>query len=129
MAGEFFVMERLYRLGHEPALTVGRAKTIDIIVKTKSGKLQTISVKSVRSGSKWPVGSDDISRRPDLCYVFLRYRGFDNPKGDPDVYIMRASHVQRFRKPWLKGYAIYRTPERLAPPNFERYRDAWECIG
>jgi hypothetical protein len=40
MAGEFFVMEQLFRLHHEPALTLGNAKNIDIIVRTQSGVLK-----------------------------------------------------------------------------------------
>ena len=60
MAGEFFVMERLFRLGHEPALTLGNAKSIDVIVRTKSGNLKTVSVKALRGGGKWPVDKDDI---------------------------------------------------------------------
>jgi hypothetical protein len=32
MAGEFFVMERLFRQDHEPALTLGNAKSIDFVL-------------------------------------------------------------------------------------------------
>lgn len=35
MASEFYVMSVLYRLGYNPALTVGNAKSIDILVKSK----------------------------------------------------------------------------------------------
>jgi hypothetical protein len=38
MGGEFLVMERLFRLGHEPALTLGDAKSSDIIVRRNKRK-------------------------------------------------------------------------------------------
>lgn len=50
MAGEFFVMEALYRLGHQPALTLGNAKSVDILVRNKRGRLIEVSVKTVRGG-------------------------------------------------------------------------------
>jgi len=61
MAGEFFVMEQLFRRGHLPALTLGNAKTVDIFVKTTNGTYQ-VSVKSIRGGGKWGVGSGSTIR-------------------------------------------------------------------
>jgi hypothetical protein len=53
MADEFFVMEKLYRLGPQSALMMGNAKSIDILVRTALGKVREISVKAIRSGGKW----------------------------------------------------------------------------
>lgn len=129
MAGEFFTMERLFRLGHEPALTLGNAKSIDIIVRTKSGNLTTVSVKSVRGGGKWPVGTENYSRRKDLVFVFLLYRHFDNPKEDPCVWVMPAPDVERQKRRWLVGSAVYYQHKELAAPKLAKFRDAWEHIG
>ena len=46
MAGEFFVRESLYRLGHQPGLGIGTAKSIDILVRSKKGKPLEVSVRS-----------------------------------------------------------------------------------
>ncbi len=126
MAGEFFVMERLFRLGHEPALTLGNAKSIDIIVRTESGRLQTVSVKSVRGGGKWPVDGDDHSSDPGLVYVFLLYRAFEDVVTDPDVFVMPAADVQKSRHEWFNKQAIYYSDARLKPIELERYRNAWQ---
>jgi hypothetical protein len=71
MAGEFFVMEALYRLGHEPALTLGNAKLIDILVQTKKGATKRISVKAIRGGGKWGVGDANLSKQKELFFVLL----------------------------------------------------------
>lgn len=47
MAGEFFVMEKLFRLGHEPALTLGNAKSVDILLRKSDDSLREVSVKAM----------------------------------------------------------------------------------
>lgn len=128
MAGEFFVMERLFRLGHEPALTLGNAKTIDIIVRTKRGKVRTVSVKSIRGGGKWPVDAEDVSGKRELVYVLLLYRGFEDVTTNPEVFVMPARDVQKLKRPWFNKQAVYYSHRKHAPRNLERYRNAWKYI-
>ena len=128
MAGEFYVMERLFRLGHEPALTLGNAKSIDIIVRTKAGGLRTVSVKAAQGGGKWPVGKQDLSREKDLVFVFLLYRKFNDVTTDPDVWVMPAVDVERRKKGWLVGSAIFYAHKQLAAPDLKQFKDAWKHI-
>lgn len=128
MAGEFFVMERLFRAGHEPALTLGNAKNIDILVATSAGKLRTLSVKAVRGGGKWPVGKADLSTRDDLIFVFLLYRSFESLTTDPHVWVMPAAHVETRKRPWIVGSAIYYAHGTHVPPDLTEYRDAWHHV-
>lgn len=128
MAGEFFVMERLFRLGHEPALTLGNAKSIDIIVRTKSGMLKTISVKSIRGGGKWPVNKNNISDEKHMLFVFLFYKTFENMTTDPEVWVMQASDVEKRKKPWFQSSALYYSHKDLAPKDLTKFRDAWHLI-
>jgi hypothetical protein len=72
MAGEFFVMETLYRLGYQPSLTLGNAKSIDILVETHTKRLFEVSVKAVRGGGKWGVGTENLARRKNLIFVLLQ---------------------------------------------------------
>jgi hypothetical protein len=95
MAGEFFVMEKLYRLGHQPALTIGKAKSIDILVRTTKGNLYEVSVKAVCGGGKWPVGTDDHSLHPNRVFVFLHYRSFGEIYSNPDVFVVPAIEVEK----------------------------------
>jgi hypothetical protein len=124
MAGEFFVMEQLFRLGHLPALTLGNAKTVDIFVKTTKGTYQ-VSVKSIRGGGKWGVGQDDYSSRNDLIFVLLRYDDFDNLKAQPTVHVIPARKVQELKKPWFDQFAIYYSHYKLKA-DIKPFKDAWE---
>lgn len=47
MSGEFFAMEKLFRLGHEAAITFGKAKSIDILTKSPKGNLNEVSANDI----------------------------------------------------------------------------------
>lgn len=128
MAGEFFAMERLFRLGHEPALTLGNAKSIDIIVRTQRGELKTISVKAARGGGKWPVESRGVSNEKDLIFVFLLYRQFEDVTTDPEVWVMKASDVELRKRRWFEKSAIYYSHKELAPADLHEFKNAWHLI-
>lgn len=127
MAGEFFVMEKLYRLGHQPALTMGNAKSIDILVRTATGKVREISVKAIRGGGKWGIDGDDVSRRANLIYVLLHYHDFEEPTAAPDVFVVPARAAEAMKDRWFEGWAIYcSNPDHRK--KLERFRDAWASI-
>lgn len=127
MAGEFFVMEALYRLGHQPALTLGNAKSIDILVRTRKGRLIEVSVKTVRGGGKWGVGDEELRERNELLFVLLRYADFTNVAAPPDVFIIPAKEVARIREPWLESQAVYfSNAERRG--RLERFQNAWHLF-
>ena len=128
MAGEFFVMERLFRLGHEPALTLGNAKHIDILVETKTGDIKTLSVKAIRGGGKWPVGKSDLSTNRNMIFVFLLYKNFADVQTDPDVWIMPAKDAESRKRAWFDGYAIYYSHAKLGVPDLNSYKDAWHYV-
>jgi hypothetical protein len=128
MAGEFFVMERLFRAGHEPALTLGNAKNVDILVATHSGPIRKISVKAVQGGGKWPVGKSDYSSSYDLIFVFLRYKSFGDLITDPDVWVMPATHVQARKQKWIDGAAIYYAHSTHVPVDLNEYKNAWHHL-
>jgi hypothetical protein len=128
MAGEFLVMEKLFRLGHEPALTLGNAKSIDIIVRTRKGNLKTISVKAARGGGKWGVDKDDLSKEKDLLFVFLLYKSFDEDvTTNPLVWVMKAADVEKRKRPWFNKSAIYYGVRKHMPPDLADFKDAW-CL-
>jgi hypothetical protein len=124
MAGEFFVMQALYRLGHQPALTMGVAKSIDILVRTATGQLLEVSVKSVCGGGKWGVGTEDLSTCENRIFVFLHFTAFEDVNQLPDVFVIPASQVEQLKEEWFEQYAVYfSNAERRAP--LEQYRNAW----
>lgn len=124
MAGEFFVMETLYRLGYEPALTLGNAKSVDILAEKKKGDPIRISVKTIRGGGKWGVGTEDLSLKKNLFFVLLFYRDFSNVTTRPEVFVIPAPDVEKMKMDWLKSCAVYCSNEeqrqKLSP-----YKEAW----
>ena len=90
MAGEFYVMESLYRLGHEPALTLGNAKSIDILTRSPKGNHYEISVKAIHGGGKWGIGKkdEDYSNRKNLVFVLLHYKQFKDLSELPIVRVI-----------------------------------------
>lgn len=123
-AGEFFVMEKLFRLGHEPALTMGNARSIDILVRKSDGALREISVKAVRGGGKWGVSSDDESACKNRIYVLLIYRDFDNVNGAVEVFVVPAPKLQALKAPWFKVQGVYYSDKQVLAV-LNKYRDAW----
>jgi hypothetical protein len=126
MAGEFCVMERLFQLGHEAALTFGNAKSVDIMTMAKSGKKYEVSVKAIQKPGKWNIGKEDYSKSDDLVFVLLLYRekDFPNLKIPPEAWGIPAKDADKLKRKWLGSrYAIFDTPEerdKLSP-----YKDAW----
>ena len=122
-------MERLFRLGYEPALTLGNAKTIDILAYHPENEKQIrVSVKAVRSGGKWGVDRDDLSHERDLIFVFLIYRSFDDLSTSPEVYVMPAKDVENRKQGWLSGKSAIYYSGRNAADDIENFRDAWHLI-
>jgi hypothetical protein len=127
MAGEFLVMEKLYRLGHQPALTVGRAKSIDILVKTKSGRLLQVSVKAVRGGGKWGVSTPTTKDLNTLVYTFVLFQDFETVNTEPDIYVVPALQVEELKEPWFDGHAVYYSPKAKLE-RLQGFRNAWHYI-
>ncbi len=127
MAGEFTVMAQLYRLGHNPALTLGNAKSVDILTESPSGKVYRVSVKAVTQGSKWGIGTQDYSRQKDLIFVFLFYKKFNDLTTIPEAWIIPAVDVERISRPWIGGsYAVYF--DKNCAPEIEVYKNRWDFL-
>jgi hypothetical protein len=127
MAGEFYVMEVLYRLGHQPALTLENAKMVDILVQTASGRTLSVSVKTVRGGGKWGVDRTNLTKRRNLVFVFLIYEDFTDVTTRPQAYVVPAPAVQQLKERWFESYAVYfSNKDRRA--RLERYRDGWHVF-
>ena len=127
MAGEFFVMETLYRLGYEPALTLGNAKSIDILAEKKTGDTIRISVKTIRGGGKWGVGAEDLSSKKNFFFVLLLYRYFTDITTRPEAFIIPAQDVEKIKKAWFNSSAVYFSNEddrqKLKP-----YKEKWNLL-
>lgn len=126
MAGEFHVMELLFRQGHEPALTLGNAKSIDILTRSPTGNLYEVSVKAMRGGGKWGIGNYDYSKAKNLVFVLLHYKRFDQLSALPDIWVVPAVDAEKIKKPWHSQSALYLYKEHAY--QMEPYKDAWRHL-
>lgn len=126
MAGEFFVVEKLFRLEHEATLTLGNAKSIDIFSKSPSGKLWEVSVKAIRGGGKWGIGNENYGGRAGLVFVLLYYKKFSDLSASPDVWVIPAVQAERMKRQWHKQYAIFYY--RKYRDELVQFKDAWEYL-
>ena len=127
MAGEFFVMEKLFRLGHEASITLGNAKNIDIFCKAPSDKLYEVSVKAIRGGGKWGIGTTDYSKHTDLVFVLLHYKNFEDISALPEIWVIPAKDAEKLKNPWFESYAIY-CSNKEHREKIDKYRNAWHYL-
>lgn len=118
MAGEFYVLAQLFSRGYMGCLTYGNAKSVDILVSAKSGKMFKLEVKT--AGSEGASGSDNRSqfgknyewtmsqkhedkKDKDLYYCFVILRDI---KELPRFFIVSSQQVAQYMKEayqyWLK---------------------------
>ena len=126
MAGEFHVMERLFRLEHEPALTLGNAKSIDILTRSPQGNTYAVSVKAMRGGGKWGIGNHDYSKEKNFVFVLLHYKNFSNFAEHPEVWVIPALKAEELKRPWHNQYGLYLYKEFASL--LDPYKDAWDHL-
>ena len=126
MAGEFFVMEKLFRMEHEASITFGNAKAIDILTRSPQGNLYEVSVKAMRGGGKWGIGNHDYSNHPNMVFVLLYYKKFSEIEHAPEVWVIPAIEAEKIKLPWHGGFGLYiykKHAELLEP-----YKNAWHYL-
>jgi len=126
MAGEFRAMEMLHRLGHQPALTLGNAKTVDILTESPTGNTYTISVKAIRGGGKWGIGSEDYGIKKNLIFMLFLYDDFHDMSIEPRVWIVPGKDAEIIKKPWHNqfGLYLYKDLKHLLDP----FENAWHYL-
>lgn len=90
LAGEYFVAAELYRLGYCVGMTIGNAKTIDILVE-REGRMIPVQVKAIRDKKSvgWPMMRDRI--KEGVVYVFVLLK---SPGTKPDYFIATAKEAR-----------------------------------
>jgi len=129
MAGEFFVMECLYRLGHLPALLLSNSRTVDILVLTKSGHKLSVSVKACRNDHKWPLGKSLGEPDASRLHVFLIFRRIDDLKSRPEVFVMQDSDLRERCDCWQDDtdFALWHSGKNKVE-DIEAFRDRWDLF-
>lgn len=89
LAGEFFVAAELLKRGYQVALTLGNAKSVDLMVHDEaSGKTRTVQVKTLRAKNYFDLEPRKISEADIYAFVLL------NEPGSPvEIFAVSASEL------------------------------------
>jgi hypothetical protein len=106
LASEFHVLSILNRLQIDCYLTLGNAKSIDIVINEP--RHFTIDSKGTRIG-EWLMGNKEPYVSDNHFYALVHYKGkIEDPEKLPDTYIVPSSKIKTFLAPKsTKGYGIY----------------------
>lgn len=120
LSGEYFVAAELLRRGYSVGITMGNAKTIDILAE-KHGKQFIIQVKAIfkKKNVGWPMMSDKVNE--NIFYVFVNLNG--DKMVEPDFFIATGEEA----KPKVKQYAT-RGIIDLSTLNNDDFKNRWDKI-
>jgi len=156
LAGEFAVLSRLALFGYDASMTLGRTKSVDILVSDpKTNQIYQLEVKTAQNRRNRPpvskvhgrflcdwmmgVKHESIST-PTLWYCFVSIVGLDLRTARyfivPSEVV--AEYVRVEHQLWLDAAVRHDTPMRtfrigfkdesyaIATPSIEQYEDNWE---
>ena len=125
LAGEFWVLSALNRLGIEAQLTLGNKKSVDILVIHNSA-IYTIDVKALADRYDWPADNIRILDNPNHVYVLLTFDGkISDPRISPSVWIIPSDRLHPFIRRFTTRSIVSRS---LLRNNGSEYRDNWKYL-
>jgi len=125
LAGEFWVLSALNRLGIEAQLTLGNKKSVDILV-IQNSIIYTVDVKALADRYDWPADNIKVLNNPNHVYVFLTFDGkISDPQINPSVWIIPSDKIQPFMKQYATRSVVSRS---LVMGSGRKYRDSWDYL-
>jgi hypothetical protein len=125
LAGEFWVLSTLNRLGIEAQLTLGNKKSVDILV-VRNSTIYTLDVKALADRYDWPADNIRVFDNPNHIYAFLTFEGkITDPKANPSVWIIPSDRLE----PYIRRFATRSVVSRsLLINNGGEYQDNWKYL-
>lgn len=96
LSGEYFVAAELYRRGFSVGMTIGNAKSIDILAE-KDGKVIQIQVKAIFRKQSVGWNMNDHSLLDHILYVLVNLNSWEQP----DYYILTAKEIRKYHKQYV----------------------------
>src|SRR5258707_835551 len=93
LAGEFYILSVLYRLGADANLTLGNKKSVDIVVVRSAGDAITLDVKALAGKTSWPVDNFRGGRKGHFLALVCFLDKIQDPSVLPEVYIVPSTEV------------------------------------
>jgi hypothetical protein len=127
MAGEFLVAGKLFKMGHEVAVTFGNAKATDLFVRNvETGRQFCVQVKTLRSKNCFPLNPHKI--QTDHIYVFVILN-----VGDPheNYYVVTGAELQEKTEFFFGQPLIQIDPSKMPAVRYgavRDYDDKWDLF-
>jgi len=87
MAGEFLTVGKLFKLGLQASLTLGNAKSVDVLAYNKNtNKNYNVQVKTCRKKNCFPIKKENVIENHIYVFVFL-----NDIKNDENFFIVLGS--------------------------------------
>lgn len=126
LASTYHVLSALHRLGYDARFTLGKARTVGIVVVNEDGRKVDVEVKGLAGKNPWPVDSVGPSR-DDLFYALVCFSGTMQEVGTtPEVWVVPSSELAAFvyHAPGGRRVVQYTSLAR----DGQRFRGAWHLI-
>ena len=88
LAGEFYVLSMLHRLGADATLTLGNKKSVDIVVVRAAGKTVTVDVKALAGRTSWPVDNFRGGKKGHFLALVCFLGKIERLDATPEIYIV-----------------------------------------
>ena len=93
LAGEFYVLSMLHRLGADATLTLGNKKAVDIVVVRAAGKTVTVDVKALAGKTSWPVDNFRGEKKGHFLALVCFLGKIEDLAVVPEIYIVPSMKV------------------------------------
>ena len=121
LAGEFLVAGELARRGYPVSITMGRAKSVDILAGAQ-GEI-AIDAKALRSKSDWPITKDSVRKKNFYIFVFLQTRRGIDRNNPPEYFIAKGEELLPMIETWGTMQGI-----KYSSLNNDDFKDRWDKL-
>jgi hypothetical protein len=94
LAGEFYVLSMLHRLGANATLTLGNKKSVDIAVIRAAGEAVTVDVKALAGKTCWPVDNFHGAKEGHFLALVCFMGKIEDLATVPETYIVPSADVE-----------------------------------
>ena len=126
LAGEFYVLSMLHRLGADATLTLGNKKSVDIVVIPTVGIPVTVDVKTLAGKTGWPVDNFRGSKERHFLALVCFLDRIADPTQAPEVYIVPSEEAATLIYKAPGGRKLIRLSNMQN--NGKKYQNAWNPL-
>jgi hypothetical protein len=93
LAGEFYVLSMMHRLGADATLTLGNKKSVDIVIIRAAGDAVTLDVKALAGKTCWPVDNFRGAKERHFLALVCFLGKIDDLATVPEIYIVPSADI------------------------------------